>query len=191
MTETEESEEANFDNENASESYDEEEDEYTSWSEELRTSWRQHCFAILIAIAATAFAYFYKKITVSPLILSIDSERRILSAPSTLKEVRQTHAHLIGFRRMANITFCGGKLAAVDANPLHSALETMDFHVPDSLIPLMILYFQHDVLEYDTFDPEVANMVNTNSALLTSLAGCVTASIYKGYYILLQDALVC
>jgi prolyl 4-hydroxylase len=184
MTEAEATEETNLDNDNASDSYDEDDDEETSWTDELRTSWRQHCLAILIAIAATAFAYFYKKITVSPLILSIDSERRILSAPSTLEQVRHPHAHLVGFQRTANITFCGGRFAAEATSPLHSELETMDFHVPDSLIPIVLLYFQHDVLEYDTLDPDTAALVDINShpemRCLRRLQGVSPQAFVKG-----------
>lgn len=122
---------------------EEDEEEEASWLDDLRSSWRQHCVAVLIAVAATVLAFNYRQLSLSRIITPVQVGRE-LQTPTMLEDLTQErqqpqHAHLDGFQRTANVSFCG-----IRTTPLISELSIMDFNVPDSLIPSMIMHFQTD-----------------------------------------------
>jgi prolyl 4-hydroxylase len=152
--------------------YDDEDSttETTSWFEDIRSSWRQHCVAIFIAILATAWAYLYGNSTVqrsSMVIVSSSSSqyhsgRGALSTSSSLHpQPLKPHEFLHRFERTANISFCGGSIA--EQTFFVSDFGVMDFHVPKSLLHTVALYFQIDLLQEDDVT------TSTSELYLTSL----------------------
>jgi prolyl 4-hydroxylase len=131
---------------------DDEDDEETSLLDDLKTSWRQHFVAILIAVVATALSYLYQHLSISPSISSKISSR-FLSARYDLEEIRhyQLHAHTVWYKRTANVSFCGGSLGTTLSM---SEFGAMDFHIPESLISTMVLHYR---LDYDLLDDENAS----------------------------------
>ncbi len=146
------------DNDHDEEDYDDDDDEeVTSWWDDIRSSWRLHCGAILIAVLATALAHLFPQYwMISSSMTTFDRKPagRILSSSSSsisrhgsqpAHHHRVPHEFLERFARTANISFCG----AADQTFVSSEFGTMDFHIPKNLIPTMEWHLELDSLPDD------------------------------------------
>ena len=157
--------------------YDDE--ETTSWLDDIRSSWRQHCVAILIAVLATAFAYMYRYLVGSPIIISSKySGRELLhfNTSDISDHHHQQHPHyqphefLQRLERTANVSFCGTSTSssnATDQTLFLSDFDTMDFHLSKDLVHAMALHFQIDLLQED----DVSTYLISTGMLLNNSTG--------------------
>jgi prolyl 4-hydroxylase len=118
--------------------------EVTSWWKELIVNnWQQHCWAVVVAIVATAIAYSLQKSSSSN-----NSKDTILHTSTTRQSsIQSRRAHLETYRRHANITFCGGffkELPTVHysefgeaSSSSSSSMKLMDFDISLDLVETM------------------------------------------------------
>ena len=150
---------------------DDDDESTTSWWDEFRSSWRQHCVAILIAVLATAFAFMHPYYLSPPNIFSSKYSGRRLATYHTMSDnashipppLQSHHPHefLERFERTANVSFC----SAVDQKIFLSDFSTMDFHVPKDLVHTLALHFQIDLLQEDdvsTYVRSIGILKNTS-----------------------------
>lgn len=141
---------------------DEDEEEDSSLWNELASGWKQHVFAIFVAILATAVAYSYQSQLPSSLMMPTTSP---LSSSSSEQLLYKKHAHLERYQRTANISFCGHGIVVSDADLtsiptpiIHTAtfdspeMVTMDFNIPKKLLPTLAMHYAADVLQDDDND---------------------------------------
>ena len=130
---------------------DEEEEESTSLWNEVVEGWRQHAFAVLVAVAATALAVACQQ----PRIGSTSSSVTSINIMENFKK----HSHLEGYRRASNISFCESDSANLlllslgdgGASSHSHNLTRMDFNVPKTLVPALKLHYYADALEDDEY----------------------------------------
>lgn len=134
-------------------------DDVSMWTE-LMSGWKQHCAAILVAIVATTVAYSSTH----------SGSLTTQLAPTTAALVlEKKHAHLHGYQRTANISFCGrlhgvDAAAAVNVDSMSnhaSDMRVMDFHVPKKLIPTLILHYKADDLQDDDYSTVITTIMDT------------------------------
>jgi prolyl 4-hydroxylase len=111
-------------NNNDDENHDSDDDETTSWMQELKEHWKQHAFAVLVAIVATAAAHRYN---ISQPLSAVPTP----SAAPTLHLYDDAHEHLHEYTRTANITFCD------PWDTQDSSLKVMDFHLSKEYLPAL------------------------------------------------------
>jgi hypothetical protein len=103
--------------------------------------WRQHIFAILVALFASVGAHFYNRTSVvgsavgSP--LSIANNMMI-----------DKHDHLKGISRTANISFC---LQDIQSFVKIDRLHPMDFYIPRDQFESLQAFYVADQIEDDTY----------------------------------------
>ena len=144
---------------------DDDDEEVMSWWDDIRSSWRLHCGAILIAVLATGLAHLFPQYW---MISSSSSSMmtwnrppppagRILSSwlsrqPARHHDHHEPHQFLERFARTANVSFCG----ATDQTFVSSEFGTMDFHIPNDLIPTMEWHLEIDSLPDDIVRTDTA-----------------------------------
>jgi len=162
-----EEEEADDETSSEDEEEDDEDDEEEGWMDTFRASWRQHCFAVFVAVVATWLSFYYQQLTFSQAHVSskrVGRRALLQAAPTALenaaamiaeegRRVRQPHGHLLDYQRTSHISFCGSLRQFFDAAPLSDDhLSLMDFHVPDGLIDVMETHFRADWYRDDRYD---------------------------------------
>ena len=106
-----------------------------------RPFWRQHIFAILVALFASAGAHFYNRTSVvssavgSP--LSIANNMML-----------DKHDHLKGISRTANISFC---LQDIQSFTKIDRLHPMDFYIPRDQFESLQAFYVADQIEDDIY----------------------------------------
>jgi prolyl 4-hydroxylase len=135
--------------------------------------WTQHWMAILVAILATAWTHRYLKQQQQPIVIAGTRKSSSRAAPfrtptqppSSRKNNgdrldrspfydADSHAHLLGFQRTANISFCGAHhLLSMDTTTRNNNnnLAVMDFRVPVSLLPVLQLHYAADLEQDDDY----------------------------------------
>lgn len=114
--------------------------------EEEQPFWRQHWLAITVALVAAVVSHWYSsKGTTGSLFESLDL--------STTK-----HAHLDGFSRTANISFCNDYMSLSK-----DSLAVMDFYIPLDFYDTLRAFYQADQMEDDFYEQvEYSNMPMDN-----------------------------
>ncbi|GAX13769.1 prolyl 4-hydroxylase [Fistulifera solaris] len=137
-------------NENDDENDENEEEDnesLTSWTQEFMEHWKQHAFAVLVAIVATVAAHSYKK-SPSPAVPVPYSSSSSSSAP-TLHLYDDAHEHLHEYTRTANITFCdpfdSSKDSSSSSSSSSSSLKVMEFHISNEFLPALHAHYAADV----------------------------------------------
>lgn len=153
---------------------DDDDDDDETWLDTLRSSWRQHCVALLVAVVAAILSLYYQRRVLSQatvvatreapgrtllersphpaavrlLLVEGQEGSDALEQPSTFQQ-QLFHPHLRDFWRTSNISFCGKWTDANDNLFVTNAanehgLELMDFNVPKNLMNIMESYFEAD-----------------------------------------------
>ena len=123
----------NDDNDN----HDEEDEEIddTLWSD-LKSAWKQHLLAIIVALSAALLGY-----------LHLSTPREALHE---IENLLIRHVHVKDYRRMANVTFCG-------AQDLSDGM--MEFRISRELLPVLERYYQADTEQDDRYGKESSTLV--------------------------------
>ena len=122
-----------IDNDNDDEEDDDPND--SLWND-LKSAWKQHLLAFIVALAAALLGYLH------------------LSTPhQALQEIENLlirHVHVRDYQRMANVTFCG-------AQDLSNTM--MEFSFPRELLPVLERYYQADMDQDDHYGNEPSALV--------------------------------
>jgi prolyl 4-hydroxylase len=133
LTNTEDHEE---DYDNDGDGDDDDDDEDDSWLSELKSSWKQHLMAVLMALAAATAGFLHLQ-TPTELVMSLD------------ELLMHRHDHLHRFERMANVTFCTDRLS--DAHGLDSSMELLEVKLPTRMVKSLEYHFRADMLQDDNY----------------------------------------
>ena len=111
---------------------DDDDDDDNSWVSDLKSSWKQHVVAALVALVAAAGAFTHLQVTAKQ-IHPVEGLR---------------HAHLNQYERMANVSFCTDRLT--DASELHSMVP---LHVlfPQEMVKSLTYHYRADTLQDDDY----------------------------------------
>jgi prolyl 4-hydroxylase len=134
---------------NLEEEEEEEEESFGDWLRtELRqyTFWREHAVAILVALVATLWWHYH----------NVRNGNHTISSRAT-----RAHAHLPGFARTANISFCHGLASPTQDIRLvldHApGLSTMDFDLPLEYIGHgMMMHYHADAMSDNDYQQTIS-----------------------------------
>ena len=126
---------------------DEDDEGSSSWKSILVSAWKQHLFAILVAVGAAMYSHQH-------LAGPNDTSTTDRQHPHPSLTSHPKHAHLENFYRTANISFCH-TLPPAPTNSMSisdSRMKLMDFYIPDHLVDTMRLFYHADVAEDDFYE---------------------------------------
>lgn len=108
------------------------------------SAWRQHAVAIIVAILATILATAWQQYKADPYDTPYNTLSNVYG--STFR-----HEHLKGFKRTANISFCGTGSNVASKVLVEKQLELMDFHIPLESAEAVQLHYVADAMEDDDY----------------------------------------
>ena len=154
-----------YDDEQEEDDHISDDDDDNSWVSDLKSSWKQHLVAALVAVAAAAVAFSH------------------LQIPAKLTNPAEgpRHHHLNQYERMANVSFCTDKLT--DASGLHS-MEPLHVLFPQEMVESLIFHYRADMLQDDdyskvlTADGEIPNEEFDCLSALSASQTSMTASTW-------------
>lgn len=133
----------------------------------LKSLWRQHSVAIMVALVAATISFYHLKTTTT----ATPTEMMILS----VHELRMhQHVHLNQYERMANVSFCSDRLDDITDNRLHSMLP-LQLRFSQEMIHSLIYHYTADSIQDDDYSKvstatTAADVTNAEFHCMTDLA---------------------
>jgi hypothetical protein len=149
--------------------YEDEDDSDSLWHD-IRSAWKQHLVAIVVALVAAVLGYTHFNLATAA--TTTTSNRQAWQDMSENMLIR--HVHVRDFRRMANVTFCG-------AQDLSNTM--MEYRIPRELLPALERYYQADAEEDDNYrkDANTAAVAEEHADLECARQQAVSSHFVKGF----------